>query len=149
MRMFQDHVEANVRYQDVSGLLDLLQLYRVVTVRITEAILAWRKSVESTRSLSRRAGREAKLTRQGGDKGAKGGVQVVADGTWTEIPVTPLATGGSTWRLAPAQEEPPPVDLSHAEKNKARLVKWRKYIKEAKAVPTSQSQTSKRQRSGS
>ena len=43
----------------------MLQIYRVVTVKTIEAIMAWRKSVESTQAMSRKAGKEAKLDGSG------------------------------------------------------------------------------------
>ena len=63
--------------------------------------------------------------------------ELVAAGTWDKVPEAPIATGGSTWRLAPAPEEdepPPPQDLSRKEKNRVRNVQWRKDIKEAEAI---------------
>ena len=61
---------------------------------------------------------------------------LVADGSWAEMPVTPIATGGSHWRLAPepVAQEQSPAELSRKEQSKARLVQWRKEIKEAEAI---------------
>ena len=60
---------------------------------------------------------------------------LVAEDVWDKIPEAPIATGGSTWRLAPAPVvESPAVPLSKAEPSKARLVQWRRDIKEAEAI---------------
>ena len=64
--------------------------------------------------------------------------ELVETGVWDKMPEPPIATGGSRWRLSPApqeEEQPAPAaELSRKEKSKARLVEWRKSVKEADAV---------------